>query len=75
MALQSSKECIGDPAYQLHYGTQLSNFYGMPISVSIGFWHCHENGHIKTIQTIPQNICELSTKDREILFKEAGMLC
>ena len=21
-----------------------------------GFWHCHENGLIKTIQTIPHNL-------------------
>ena len=21
------------------------------------FWHCHENGLIKTIQTIPDNLC------------------
>ena len=35
----------------------------MPNSVSKGFWHCYENGLIKTIQTIPHNLggeCQVS---------------
>ena len=35
---------------------QLSYLWWMPISVSIGFWPCHENGLIKAIQTIPHNM-------------------
>ena len=32
-----------------------------------GFWHCHENGVIKTIQTIPHNIY--------VSFKLASLYC
>ena len=30
------------------------------------FWHCHENGLIKTIETIPQN---------EVCVKSASLYC
>ena len=32
-----------------------------------GFWHCHENGLIKTIQTIPHNLY--------VSFKLASLYC
>ena len=32
-----------------------------------GFWHCHENGLIKTIQTIPHN--------KYVSFKLASLYC
>ena len=31
------------------------------------FWHCHENGLIKTIQTIPHNLY--------VSFKSASLYC
>ena len=39
-----------------HDVPQLSNLWWMHNSSKQRFWHCHENGPIKTIQTIPVNL-------------------
>ena len=39
----------------LAYNTTLQSIMNAKLSKH-GFWHCHENGLIKTIQTIPHNL-------------------
>ena len=46
--------------------TTLKSMMNVKLSLH-GFWHCHENGLIKTIQTIPHNIY--------VSFKLASLYC
>ena len=38
-----------------NHSTTLQSMMNAILSLR-GFWHCHENGHIKTIQTITHNL-------------------